>query len=178
MRRRPPRSTRTDTLFPYTTLFRSAPGDWENGERGIATQPGREAEFREALAIGLGYAVHLGCPQCHFMSGLRPEGIAPATVEATYLENLRFAADRAAALGVRLLIEPLNSRDVPGYVLTGTDQARRIIEAVGSDNLFLQYDGYHMQIMQGDHAETLRRDMDIIRHIQVDRKSTRMNSSH
>src|SRR3546814_11567141 len=101
------------------------------------------------------------------MSGLRPEGIAPATVEATYLENLRFAADRAAALGVRLLIEPLNSRDLPGYVLTGTDQARRIIEVVGSDNLFLQYDGYHMQIMQGDPAETLRRDMDHIRHLQV-----------
>jgi hydroxypyruvate isomerase len=148
-------------------LFNLPPGDWDAGERGTAALPGREAEFRAGLDSALAYAKALRCRRLHAMAGIVPEGADPAECEAVYVRNLRFAATAAAAAGVAILIEPINTRDMPGYFLTRTAQARRVIEAVGADNLFLQYDLYHAQISEGFLSETLRANRDIIRHVQI-----------
>ena len=147
-------------------LINSPMGNAEAGERGLAVLPGREAAFRESLELTLEYAAGLGAGMVHLMAGVVPEGVSAADCEAAFVQNLRYATKLAAQRGVRLLLEPLNARDVPGYLHTSTAHARRIIEAVGSDNLFLQYDLYHMQIMQGDLVENFRRNLDIIRHVQ------------
>ncbi len=149
-------------------LFNVPPGDWQSGDRGLAAIPGREREFREGIERALDYAEALDCPQIHVMAGVLPNTLVPATVEPVYVENLQYAAEQAARRGVRALIEPLNTKyDAPGYVLSGTAQARRIIEQVGRNNLFLQCDLYHVQIMQGDLAQTIRDNIDIIRHFQI-----------
>ncbi|MBT3925392.1 MAG: hydroxypyruvate isomerase family protein [Rhodospirillaceae bacterium] len=148
-------------------LFNLPPGDWDAGERGLAALPGREAEFRGAVAQAGDYAEALGCAQVHAMAGIVPEGADPAPYEEIYVANLKYAADYFAARGIRTLIEPLNSFDMPNYLLNGTKQARRIIEAVGSDNLYLQYDAYHLQIMEGNLAHSFERDLDIISHVQI-----------
>jgi hydroxypyruvate isomerase len=148
-------------------LFNLAPGDWDAGERGLAALPGRQAEFRAAVAQAGDYAEALGCKQVHAMAGIVPDGADPAPFEKCYVANLRYAADYFAARGIRTLIEPLNSFDVPGYLLKGTQQARRVIDAVGSDNLYLQYDVYHLQIMEGNLAHSFERDLDIIGHVQI-----------
>jgi hydroxypyruvate isomerase len=129
-------------------LFNLPPGDWQAGDRGLAGLPGREAEFREAVGLAAEYAGALGCGQVHAMAGL-------------------FAAATFAEQNVRLLIEPLNAFDMPGYLISGSAETRAIIEAVGSDNLFLQYDVYHMQIMEGNLAETMAQHRDLIRHVQI-----------
>ena len=159
-----------DTLASHgliQALFNLLPGDWEAGERGLAALPGREAEFRSAVAQAGEYADALQCGQVHVMAGIVPDGADPAPFEEAYISNLRYAADYFAARGVRTLIEPLNSFDMPGYLLNGSKQARRIIEAVGSDNLYLQYDVYHLQIMEGNLAHSFERDLDIISHVQI-----------
>lgn len=148
-------------------LFNLPPGDWEAGERGLAALPGREIEFRAGLMTALDYAKALGCRRLHAMAGIPPAGADAAVCEAVYIENLRYAADVAAEAGVALLIEPINGRDMPGYFVNRTAQARRIIDAVGSDNLFLQYDVYHAQISEGFLGETFGANRDIIRHVQV-----------
>ncbi len=148
-------------------LFNLPPGDWDAGERGLAALPGREADFRDAVALAGDYAEALGCKQVHAMAGIVPEGDDPAPYEETYIANLRYAADYFAARGIRSLIEPLNIFDMPNYLLNGSKQARRIIEAVGSDNLYLQYDVYHLQIMEGNLAHSFERDLDIISHVQI-----------
>jgi hydroxypyruvate isomerase len=88
-------------------------------------------------------------------------------VHDTYVANIRFAAAELAQRGLTLLIEPINDRDIPGYFLTGTRQAAAIIAESGADNLFLQYDIYHMQRMEGDLADTIREHLPLIRHIQL-----------
>jgi hydroxypyruvate isomerase len=148
-------------------LFNLPPGDWEAGERGLAALPGRQAEFQDSLGRALDYAAALDCRQVHCMAGVAAPGMAPEAMEETFVDNLRRAAGAAAERGVRLLIEPLNTRDVPGYLLCRSADARRIIEATGSDNVFLQYDLYHMQIMEGDLAATIDANLDVIRHFQV-----------
>jgi hydroxypyruvate isomerase len=148
-------------------LFNLPPGDWDGGERGLGALPGRQAEFRKGVAAALEYAQALGCPRMHAMAGIVPAGAERAACEEVYVENLRFAARAARAAGVEVMIEPINTRDMPGYFLTRTDQARRIIEAVGEDNLFLQYDVYHAQISEGFLVETFRANRALIRHIQV-----------
>jgi hydroxypyruvate isomerase len=130
---------------------------------GVAAIPGQEAEFRGALARALAYAQAAGCRQLHCLAGRTDD----AKAEATFVANLKWASEAARPAGVRLLIEPLNTRDNPGYFLTGTAQARRILDQVGSDNVLLQYDCYHMQIMQGDHAETVKANIDVIGHFQI-----------
>ena len=142
-------------------------GDWESGERGIACHPSRATEFRRGVELGLEYAVALGCSQLNCLAGVVPDGIGDLEATQTFVDNLRYAAPICRQAGVRLLIEPLNRRDVPGFMLSNTQQARSIIEAVGSDNLFLQYDVYHMQIMEGDVLSTLAQSWDRIAHIQV-----------
>lgn len=133
----------------------------------IACDPARAADFREGLQLAIGYARAAGCKQLNCLAGNVPEGVTEATARATLLENLRHAAGELKSEGIRLLIEPINTRDVPGFYLNRTRQAVEIIEAVGSDNLFMQYDVYHMQIMEGDLAHTIAANLPHIAHIQV-----------
>jgi hydroxypyruvate isomerase len=148
-------------------LFNLPPGDWAAGERGLAAIPGREAEFTEGLERALDYARRLGCARVHAMAGLMPAGVAAGEAEAVYLANLRRAADRLAPHGITLLIEPINTRDIPGYFLSRTDEARRLIEAVARPNLKMQFDIYHCQVMEGDLAMRIRRHWPLIGHFQI-----------
>lgn len=148
-------------------LFNAPPGDWTAGERGMAGIPGREAEFRDSIARALDYAGTLGNDKLHVMAGLVPADADPARHRAVYLENLAYAARTAAPQGVTILIEPLNPRDMPGYLLRRQDEAQAIRNEVGADNLKVQFDCYHCQIVEGDVATKLRRDIDGIGHIQI-----------
>ena len=142
-------------------------GDWANGERGIAILPERVEEFRDGVARAIDYATALDCKQVNCLAGIAPEGADQETLTATFVENLKYATDALQKVGIRLLIEAINTRDIPGFFLNRTDQARAIMERVGSDNLFLQYDVYHMQIMEGDLAPTIEANLDRIAHIQL-----------
>ena len=148
-------------------LFNLPPGDWARGERGIAALPGREAEFRAGVQTALRYARALGTPTLHAMSGLLPEGADRAAYRATYVANLRHAAQALAAEGRRLVIEPINGRDMPGYFLQRQDDAHAIREEVGEPNLLVQMDLYHAQIVEGDLTVKLRRWAGHIGHVQI-----------
>lgn len=148
-------------------LFNLPPGDWEAGERGIASLPGREAEFASSVEQALDYARVLGTPRLHVMAGLLPEGADRAAHRALYVANLRHAARRAAAQGIGLLIEPINGRDMPGYLLQTQADAHAVCDAVGAPNLQVQMDLYHAQIMEGDLTTKLRRHIGRIGHIQI-----------
>lgn len=140
-------------------LFNAPPGDWAAGERGIASLPGREDEFRRSIDTALDYARVLGNNKLHVMAGLiRPEQDR-ARHRALYLDNLAYAARVAATQGVTVVIEPINTRDIPGFFLNRQDDAQAICAEVGADNLQVQFDLYHCQIMEGDLAVKLRRDM-------------------
>jgi hydroxypyruvate isomerase len=142
-------------------------GNWAAGERGIACHPDRVSEFESGVDLAIDYATTLECTQVNCLAGIVPPGVSPAQARDTFVGNLQFAAPKFAAAGIRLLIEPINTRDIPGFFLTGTTQALEMIEAVGSDNLFLQYDVYHMQIMEGDLSRTIERALPKIAHIQI-----------
>jgi hydroxypyruvate isomerase len=149
-------------------LHNLPPGDWAAGERGIATMPDRVDEFREGVNQAIEYATALGCKQVNCLAGLVPEGADMALVYNTFVSNLSYAAARLGENGIRLLIEPINTRvDMPGFYLSTTAQALGILEAVGSDNLAIQYDIYHMQIMEGNLARTLQNNLSSIEHIQL-----------
>jgi len=150
-------------------LFNGPPGDWEGGERGLACLPGREAEFREGIARAMDYAVALDCPRVHVMAGLLPAGLAREAAKATYAENLRWAAAEAAKAGRDVLIEPINTRDIPGFFLNRQDEAHAIVESVGAPNLKVQFDLYHCQIVEGDVAMKIRQYLPTGRvgHIQI-----------
>ncbi len=158
---------RLDRFGLRQVLFNLSPGDWSKGDRGLAALPGREGDFCAAAAQALNYARALGCAQVHAMAGILPPDADRRACEATYVANLGAAAIAFRQDGIRLLIEPLNSRDMPGYFLTTAEQARTIIERVGGDNLFLQMDLYHAQIMGGDLAERTRGHWKLIRHFQI-----------
>jgi len=138
-------------------LFNAPPGDWAAGERGLASLPGRGAEFRAGIAQALAYAEALACPRIHVMAGLAPAGVERARLQATYEANLVWAAEQAAAAGRRILIEPINQRDMPGYFLNRQDEAHRIVNALAEPALQVQMDLYHCQIVEGDLATKLRR---------------------
>ena len=142
-------------------------GNWGAGERGIACNPERLREFDEGVGRAIAYATALGCRQLTCLAGIAPASLEPARAHATFVENLRRAAPRLEDAGIRLLIEPINTRDIPGFFLRHTAQALDIITEVGSPNLFLQYDVYHMQIMEGDLATTIQRNLNRIAHIQI-----------
>jgi hydroxypyruvate isomerase len=142
-------------------------GNWSGGERGIACHPDRTREFAEGVDRAISYATALGCAQVNCLAGIMPAGVERSNAHETFVSNLQMAARRLASAGIRLLIEPINTRDIPGFFLTGTAQAIEIIEAAGSGNLFLQYDVYHMQIMEGDLAERIRTYLPRIAHIQI-----------
>lgn len=148
-------------------LFNLSPGDWAAGECGLAAVPGREDAFWESVQQALKYARTLECRQVHALAGVVPAGVSPERCEAVCVQNLRLAAEELKAYGIRVLIEPLNTRDNPGYFLTTVAQARHIIEAVGSDNLFLQLDLYHCQVMEGDLAEKFKAHLAWIKHVQI-----------
>ena len=142
-------------------------GDWDAGERGIACLPDRVNEFREGVAKAIEYATALGVTQLNCLAGKAPAGADPAVLRTTFVENLRYAAAQLGAHGIRLLIEPINTFDIPGFYLHGTAQALALMDEVGSDNLFLQYDIYHMQRMEGELAATMQKHLPRIAHIQL-----------
>ncbi|ASQ92240.1 2-oxo-tetronate isomerase [Streptomyces sp. 11-1-2] len=150
-------------------LFNAPPGAWESGERGLAALPGREAEVRSGIERALEYAAELGCPRVHMMAGLVGPAPDPAEHRDTYLANLAWAAERAAAAGVDILIEPINGRDMPGYFLSRQSEAHAVVREVGAPNLKVQLDLYHCQIVEGDLTTTLRRDLPTGRvgHLQI-----------
>jgi 2-dehydrotetronate isomerase len=148
-------------------LFNMPPGDWAAGERGIGALPGREEEFRAGIDTALQYAKATKCRILHTMAGVLPAGQDPAAAEHTYIANLRHAADRLAAENLTLVIEPINTRDIPGYFLNTTTQAMTIIERVGRGNLKLQLDLYHVQIMEGDLAHRIRTLAGHYPHVQI-----------
>ncbi|PWF48518.1 hydroxypyruvate isomerase [Massilia glaciei] len=142
-------------------------GDWDAGDRGMACDPLRVAQFRDSVALALEYARGLGVERLHCMAGIVPSSADRETAHATYVSNLRYAAARLGEHGMRLLIEPINSFDMPGYFLTGSAQAAAVIAECGAGNLFMQYDIYHMQRMEGALAETIRAHLPLIAHMQL-----------
>lgn len=148
-------------------LFNLPAGDWGAGERGIACHPDRVDEFRAGVDKAIAYAKVLGNTQVNCLAGIKPEGVSDDQARQTLVENLRFAAEKLEAAGIRLIAEPINTRDIPGFFLNGTEQALAIFDEVGSDNLELQYDIYHMQIMEGDLAPTMETHLARIAHVQL-----------
>lgn len=165
--------TAVEYLFPYAfeaaelaqrladnglqqVLFNAPPGNWDAGERGLACIPGREAEFRKGFATALAYADALNCPRIHVMAGLAPQGVERQRLQATYEANIAWAAELATTAGRDVLIEPINTRDIPGFFLNRQDEAHRTVLAIGAPNLKVQFDLYHCQIMEGDVTTKIR----------------------
>jgi hydroxypyruvate isomerase len=142
-------------------------GDWDAGERGIACHPDRVEEFREGVERAIGYAQALGVPQLNCLAGKAPAGVDAATLRRTFVGNLRHAATRLGDAGLRLLIEPINPFDIPGFYLNRTDQAIAILDEVGASNVFVQYDIYHAQRTEGELAATLQKHLARIAHVQL-----------
>jgi hydroxypyruvate isomerase len=148
-------------------LFNLPPGDWAAGERGIACHPRRIAEFQDGVGRAIEYARLLGCPRLNCLAGIAPGEVSHDKAWETLVENLRFAATVTARAGIELVLEPLNTRDTPGFLVATTRTGLAVLNAVGSDNLRLQYDIYHAQVMEGDLARTLQEQLPRIGHIQL-----------
>ena len=176
--------TGVEYLFPYdyeaeqlterlernhlTQVLHNLPaGDWDAGDRGIACLPDRVGEFQDGVGTAIEYATALGCEQVNCLAGIAPEGAGVDVLRETFISNLKFAAKELGEKGISLLIEPINTRDIPGFYLRHTTQAHDVIYEVRSRNLWLQYDVYHMQIMEGDLTQTLDANLGIIRHVQI-----------
>ena len=148
-------------------LINMPPGDWAAGERGLGALPGRQDAFRANVARAIEYADALGCARLHAMAGVPAQDAGADALTAVFCDNLAFAADAARAYGLTVLIEPINTHDIPGYFLTRQAQAMAVIGAVGAPNLKLQMDLYHCQIMDGDPAPLIEANMAAIGHFQV-----------
>ena len=148
-------------------LFNLPPGDWAAGERGFASLPGREAEFQAAVARAIEYAQALGTKRLHMMAGLIPAGADLRVHRETYLGNLRYAAREVGKHGINLLIEPINTRDMPGYFVNFQAQAHALREESGEPNVKIQMDFYHAQIVEGDLAMKLRKYFNGVGHVQI-----------
>jgi hydroxypyruvate isomerase len=180
--------TAVEFLFPYAfatsdiqarltrygqklVLHNLPAGDWEAGERGIACLPERINEFREGVARAIEVGTALGVPQLNCLAGKAPAGAADDVLRKTFVENLRYAAAELKKANLKLLIEPINSFDIPGFFLNRTAQALSILDEVASDaktdNVFVQYDIYHMQRMEGELAATLQKHLARIGHVQI-----------
>ncbi len=142
-------------------------GNWEKGERGIACFPDRVQEFKEGVDRAIEYAQALGCKQVNCLVGITPPGVSPAQARETFVANLKYAAPRMAQHGIKLLIEPINTYDIPGFFLARSAQALAIMDEVSNANLYLQYDIYHMQMMEGNLASTITKNLPRIAHLQV-----------
>ena len=171
-------------MFPYTfdaekiaeklsanklamVLHNLPAGNWDAGDRGLACDPARIGEFQDSVSTAIVVAKTLGAKQLNCMAGKTPLGLDADTVRATFVTNLKFAASQLKNEGIRLVTEPINYRDMPGYYLNFSRQALDIIRETGSDNLFLQYDIYHMQRMEGELAGTLQANLPMIKHLQL-----------
>ena len=176
--------TAVEYLFPYSwdknqlvnelakfslqqVLHNLPAGDWQAGERGIACLPGREREFQDGVGRAIEYAKALKCPRLNCLVGKTPGGVAPEKVRQTLVGNLRFAAAALEKEGIRLLLEALNSRDVPGFCLVRTQDVLQLIQEVNHPNVYVQYDVYHMQVMEGNLTKTLQENLARIAHIQI-----------
>ncbi len=148
-------------------LFNMPPGDWDAGERGMAALPGREAEFEQGISRALEFAQATGCKRLHALAGVVAAGVDLALMRRTYMANLRIAATRLLEKGITLLIEPINTRDIPGYYLNYQQQALDILAEVGAPNLKIQMDLYHCQVMEGDLRTRLARQLGQVGHIQI-----------
>jgi hydroxypyruvate isomerase len=142
-------------------------GNWSGGERGIACLPDRIAEFEAGVDRAIEYAKALSCTRVNCLAGIKPASVGADVARQTLVRNLQYAAPRLEAAGITLLVEPINTRDVPGFYLSGTAQALDIIAAVDSKNLFLQFDMYHMHMMGEDLAGTIRNHLSLIGHMQL-----------
>lgn len=142
-------------------------GDWAAGERGIACHPDRIGEFRLGVEAALRHAQELGVPRLNCLAGIAPAGAPPDALRRTLVENLRFAAEQLRRAGIDLLLEPVNTFDIPGFYVSRSKQALDLIDEVGATNLLLQYDLYHAQRMEGELAATLRQHLARIGHVQL-----------
>lgn len=159
--------SRLTSLGLTQALFNAPPGNWEAGERGMASLPGREDEFKQSIDKALSYATVLGNKSVHVMAGLIRAEQSRSRHREVYVANLAYAAKQAASLGITIVIEPINTRNIPGFFLNRQDEAQAICKEVGAPNLKVQFDCYHCQIVEGDVAVKLKRDVDGIGHIQV-----------
>ncbi|HUB12877.1 MAG TPA: 2-oxo-tetronate isomerase [Acetobacteraceae bacterium] len=148
-------------------LFNMPPGDWAKGDRGMAALPGRQAAFRDGVKLALEYAHALNCKLVHAMAGIVPADVSPVTAASVYAANLAWAAEQAAPAGVKIVIEPINHRDMPGYFLNTQAQGAAVVEALGADRLGLQFDVYHVQVTEGDITKRMERYMPVIAHMQI-----------
>jgi len=142
-------------------------GNWDSGDRGIACHPDRVGEFQDGVGKAIDAAKKLGVKQLNCMAGKTPEGVSADRLRSTLVSNLQFAAGKLKAAGIRLVTEPINTCDIPGFYLNRTQQAIDIIKDTGSANLFLQYDIYHMQRMEGELANTIKANLPMIKHMQL-----------
>jgi hydroxypyruvate isomerase len=142
-------------------------GDWASGERGIALVPERRSEFSDGVGLAIEYARALSCGRLNCLVGIAPSGAQPEALRRTLVDNLRLAASALGQVGIKLLVEPINTRDIPGFYLNRTQQALELFAEVGSPNLYLQYDIYHMQIMEGDLGRTISANLPRIAHVQI-----------
>jgi hydroxypyruvate isomerase len=142
-------------------------GNWPAGERGIACLPQRVGEFQEGVGLAIEYAKALRCSRLNCLIGITPKEVPAEKARQTVVDNLRFAATALEKEGIRLLVEPLNDKDIPGFYLVHTRDALRLLEEVKHANLWLQYDIYHMQIMEGNLTRTILDNLARIAHIQL-----------
>lgn len=149
------------------TLFNLPPGDWANGERGIAALPGRENEFKKSVDIALKYAEITGCKYLHVMAGNIASNLSIECMMQTYQENLHFAAQKMADAGITLVIEPINTRDMPNYFLNYQTTAYNVVHEIGEPNIGIQMDFYHTQIMEGDILKTYKKHKEKVKYIQI-----------
>jgi len=176
--------TAVEFLFPYAypaqelkarlqanglqlVLHNLPPGNWDGGERGIACLPDRVEEFRRGVVQGIEYGTALGAPQLNCLAGKVSQGADAAELRRTFVANLRYAAAELQKAGLKLLIEPINYYDIPGFYLNTTAQALSILDEVGSDNAYVQYDIYHAQRMEGELAATMQKHLPRIAHMQL-----------
>ena len=148
-------------------LFNMPPGDWAAGERGIAALADRKAEFQEGVTRAIEYARALECKTLHLMSGLIPENGDRDQMLSTYIDSLRFAADACQDISATVVIEPLNNRDVPGYLISDVMTAQTLVDECGRPNVGIQFDMYHVQIMEGDLAKRFEAHLDDVCHVQI-----------
>lgn len=158
---------RLDRTGLVQVLHNLPPGDWDAGERGIACHPERVGEFQDGVGLAIDYARTLDCRQLNCLAGIAPGGVARETAHATLVANLRFAAAHLKEAGIRLLVEPINTYDMPGFFVNRSAQAFALLDEVGSDNVFVQYDIYHAQRMEGELANTIAANLPRIAHMQL-----------
>ncbi len=156
------------SLNGLTQVLHNLPaGDWANGERGIAVLPGRIGEFQDGVEKAIEYATALGCKQVNCLSGIAPAGVDADKLRETFVSNIRFAGQQLQNHGIKLLVEAINTFDIPGFYVSGTRQTLDLIDAAGNENIFVQYDIYHMQRMEGELAATIKKNLARIAHMQL-----------